>query len=128
MAHRILIVDDSPSMRVFIRRVLNLSGIEVSECLEAANGLLALEALRASKVDAILTDINMPVMDGEELMLRLSKDPQLRDIPVIVISTDASGCRMERMRALGARGYLAKPFRPEQLRAALEESAGPAYA
>jgi two-component system chemotaxis response regulator CheY len=127
VAYRIMIVDDSPAMRTFIRRVIKLSGMEMETCLEAANGADALEALRTEKVDAILTDINMPVMDGEELLRRLSHDEELRPIPVIVISTDASGCRMERMKALGARGYLAKPFRPEQLRAAIEESIGSIY-
>jgi two-component system chemotaxis response regulator CheY len=128
MAYRILIVDDSPAMRVFIRRVIALSGFAMAACLEAGNGSEALEALHGSKVDAILTDINMPVMDGEELLRHLAEDVALRPIPVIVISTDASGSRMERMKALGARGYLAKPFRPEQLRAALEEGIGATYA
>jgi two-component system, chemotaxis family, chemotaxis protein CheY len=114
-------VDDSPAMRAFIRRVINLSGIEVAEYVEAGNGCEALEALRVQKVDAILSDINMPLMNGEELLRHLSKDETLRSIPVIVISTDASDCRMERMKALGARGYLGKPFRPEQLRAAIED-------
>jgi two-component system, chemotaxis family, chemotaxis protein CheY len=127
MAHRIMIVDDSPAMRTFIRRVIHLSGIEVTAYIEASNGLEALEALRADKADVILTDIGMPVMDGEELLLHLSKDDKLRSIPVLVVSTDASECRMERMKGLGARGYLGKPFRPEELRAAIEEALGVAY-
>jgi two-component system, chemotaxis family, chemotaxis protein CheY len=128
MAYRILIVDDSPAMRTFIRRVIDLSGIEVAKYLQASNGREALEMLSAERVDAVLTDINMPVMNGEELLRHLSENEALRAIPVIVISTDASGCRMERMRALGARGYLGKPFRPEQLRAAIEEGIGVSYA
>ncbi|MGA7237352.1 MAG: response regulator [Bryobacteraceae bacterium] len=127
MAHRIMIVDDSPAMRAFIRRVIHLSGIEVESCIEASDGSEALMALRAGKADAILTDINMPVMDGEEFVRHLSQDAGLRAIPVLVVSTDASDCRMERMKALGARGYLGKPFRPEQLRAAIEEAIGIAY-
>lgn len=124
MGYRILIVDDSPAMRTFVRRVIRLSGIDVAECLEAGNGVEAMDTLRAERVDAILTDINMPVMDGEELLRSLADDEVLRTIPVIVVSTDASGRRMERMFALGARGYLGNPFRPEQLRAALEENMG----
>lgn len=127
MAHRIMIVDDSPAMRTFIRRVIHLSGFEVEAYIEASNGLEALEMLRADKADAILTDIGMPVMDGEELLRRLSEDEVLRSIPVLVVSTDASNRRIERMKALGARGYLGKPFRPEQLRAAIEEALGVAY-
>jgi two-component system chemotaxis response regulator CheY len=127
MAHRIMIVDDSPAMRTFIRRVILLSGIEVEAYIEASNGVEALATLRADKADAILMDIGMPVMDGEELLRHLSEDEALRSIPVLVVSTDASSRRMERMKALGARGYLGKPFRPEQLRAAIEEALGGAY-
>jgi two-component system, chemotaxis family, chemotaxis protein CheY len=124
MAYRILIVDDSPAMRAFVRRVIQLSGLELSACLEASNGTGALEVLRAEWVDAILTDINMPGMDGEELLRRLSSDEMLRTIPVIVVSTDATGRRMERMLSLGARGYMTKPFVPEALRAELERTLG----
>jgi two-component system, chemotaxis family, chemotaxis protein CheY len=84
MAYCVLIVDDSPAMRAFVRRVMDLSGFELSACLEAANGQEALAVLRGHWVDAILTDINMPQMDGEELLRRLSEDEVLRSIPVTV--------------------------------------------
>jgi two-component system, chemotaxis family, chemotaxis protein CheY len=124
MAYRILIVDDSPAMRAFVRRVIQLTGLDLSACLEASDGASALAVLRDEWVDAILTDINMPGMDGEELLRRLSSDELLRTIPVIVVSTDATGHRMERMLALGARGYMTKPFVPEALRAELERTLG----
>jgi len=119
-----LIADDSPVMRSFVRRVIELSGFELSDCFEAADGEEALSVLRAQWVDAILTDINMPVVDGEEFLRRLSEDPMLRSIPVIVISTDATRNRIDRMMALGARGYVTKPFVPETLRAELERTLG----
>lgn len=128
MAYRILIVDDSPVMRAFVRRVIDLSGFEISACREAANGLEALDLLRRETVDIILTDINMPHMDGEEFLRRLSRDEALRAIPLIVISTDATRRRTQRMLALGARGYVTKPFLPEALRAELDRSLGAAYA
>ena len=128
MAYRILIVDDSPAMRTFIRRAIRLSGLEVTQYLEAGNGLEALNVMRSGRIDAVLTDINMPVMDGEEMLRHMAEDETLREIPAIVISTDGSSCRMERMHSLGARGYLGKPFRPEDLRAAIETSGGPTYA
>ena len=124
MAYRVLIVDDSPAMRAFIRRVIQLSGFDLSSCFEASNGSEALEVLTHEWVDAILTDINMPVMDGEELLRRLSGNPMLNAIPVIVISTDATENRIGRMLHLGARGYLTKPFLPEALRTQLEETLG----
>ena len=127
MAYRVMIVDDSPAMRTFIRRVIHLSGLEVQDCVEACNGRDAIEKLRTEKIDAVLSDINMPEMDGEEMLRQFSLDEALSAIPVIVVSTDASGSRIERMKALGARGYLGKPFRPEQLRAAVEDGIGAGY-
>lgn len=124
MAYRVLIVDDSAAMRAFVRRVMQLSGIELAECFEAANGEEALFLLSTQWVDAILTDINMPGVDGEEFLRRLSRDEMLCSIPVTVISTDATENRKSRMFSLGARGYLAKPFRPEELRTELERTLG----
>lgn len=128
MAYRILIVDDSPAMRTFIRRVIEISGFDLAACHEAADGREALALLRGESVDAILTDINMPGIDGEELTRALAADEKLRRVPVLVVSTDGTGQRMERLLAAGARGYIAKPFLPEQLRAALERILGVAHA
>lgn len=127
MAYRILIVDDSPAMRTFIRRVLDLSGFNASLCAEAAHGEEALRILRHEWMDAILTDINMPVMDGECLLRELAGDPVLSSIPAIIISTDATESRIGRLLSLGARGYVTKPFAPEDLRAELERSLGAAH-
>jgi len=124
MALQILIVDDSPAMRTFIRRVVRLSGIDVDRYFEAANGAEALEQLAANPVDAVLTDINMPVMNGEELVRRMRAAGPTQSIPVIVISTDATVNRIHTMRALGATGYLEKPFGPEQLRNELDRVLG----
>ena len=120
MAYRLLIVDDSPAMRSFVRRVIGISGFDLAACFEASNGLEALNVLGREWVDAVLTDVNMPCMDGEEFLRRLSADDVLRTIPVIVISTDATHNRRERLMAIGARGYLSKPFLPETLRSELE--------
>ena len=124
MAYRVLIVDDSPAMRTFVRRVIEMSGFELSDCFEASNGSEALDVLRTEWVDAILTDINMPEMDGQELLRRLSADEMLRSIPAIVISTDATSHRIASMVSLGARGYVTKPFLPETLRSELERTLG----
>jgi two-component system chemotaxis response regulator CheY len=124
MALQILIVDDSPAMRTFIRRVVRLSGIEVDHYYEAANGAEALAQLEANPVDAVLTDINMPVMDGETFVRKMREDGPSRAIPVIVISTDATTNRIHTMQELGAVGYLQKPFGPEQLRNELDRVLG----
>ena len=86
MAYRVLITDDSRAMRSFVRRVIELSGFDLAACYEAGDGEEALAILRHESVDAILTDINMPRVDGEELIRRLAADGRLRSIPAIVIS------------------------------------------
>jgi len=121
MAYRVLIVDDSPAMRAFVRRAIRLSGVDVADCFEAGNGREALALLASQSVDVILTDINMPRMDGEELMRRISEDQALRNIPAVVVSTDSTKPRIMRMIELGAQGYISKPFSPETLREALEK-------
>lgn len=115
MSSRLLIVDDSPVMRSFVKRIVSISGFPVSEMLEAANGAEALTKLTERPVDLVLTDINMPVMDGEELIRKMKSVQSLRDVPIIVVSTDATHHRVEALLSLGARGYLAKPFPPERL-------------
>jgi two-component system, chemotaxis family, chemotaxis protein CheY len=124
MAYRLLIVDDSPAMRAFVRRVIGLSGFDMTACFEASNGREALELLRREWVDVILTDINMPCMDGEEFLQQLAANEVLRSIPAIVISTDGTHHRKQRLLAIGARGYLTKPFLPETLRVELESMLG----
>jgi two-component system chemotaxis response regulator CheY len=128
MAFNLLIVDDSPAMRSFIRRVLDMSGFAVGESAEASNGEEALEVLRRNWIDVILTDINMPRMDGEELLRRLEQDDMLRSIPVLVVSTDRTEARVQRMMQMGARGYVKKPFAAETLRDELERVLGVADA
>ncbi len=124
MPFSVLIVDDSPVMRSFIRRVMTLSGFEVGECLEASNGEEALKQLESRSVDVILTDINMPKMNGEELLRRLDTDVRLKSVPTLVISTDATKARILKMLSLGAQGYMTKPFSPEALREELERALG----
>ena len=124
MPYSVLIVDDSRVMRSFIRRVMVLSGFEVAECFEASDGEEALSQLREHGVDVILTDINMPRMNGEELLRRLEADGVLKSVPALVISTDATKDRILRMLSLGAEGYMSKPFSPETLREELERVLG----
>jgi len=128
MALNIMIVDDSPVMRTFIRKVVGLTGLDVGEYCEAGNGQDALKLLRERWVDLVLTDINMPHMNGEEFVRQLERDELLRTIPVIVVSTDSGHSRVQQMMALGAKGYVTKPFLPEALRDEVEKILGESHA
>lgn len=121
-----LVVDDSPVTRKMVRRALGLCGLEVKEVYEAGDGAEALEALSSHHVDLVLADINMPVMNGMELVERMSKDPKLSNVPVVIVATPMSQDRVEQVLDRGARAYLAKPFRPEALRDVVIQILGPA--
>jgi len=124
MGHRLLIVDDSAMTRAVIRRTISLSGVEADAVLDAPDGHAALAALAAHPVDLVLTDLNMPGMDGAELVGRIRADRRLDAVRVLVISADPNTERLEGLRRSGAAGYLRKPFSPEQLRGALEQLIG----
>lgn len=119
MSANILIVDDSATMRMMIRKALQLSGLDIGEIIEAGNGIQALAQLARVKADLVLLDINMPVMSGMQFIQRLAEDPRLRDVPIVIASTEGSEPRVQELMALGARGFIRKPFSPEQLRDAL---------
>jgi two-component system, chemotaxis family, chemotaxis protein CheY len=128
MAYRIMIVDDSPMMRAFIKRVISMSGVDVQEILEAGDGQEALDTLDRMPVDLIFTDINMPGMNGEELVRRVAAREDTKHIPIIVVSTDGSIVRRDNLGTLGVVGYLVKPFSPEVLREEVERVAGSLHA
>jgi two-component system chemotaxis response regulator CheY len=117
-----LIVDDSPAMRGFIKRVLSVSGLDMEIVREAANGRQALATLRSNSTDLVLCDINMPQMNGEQLLSALASEGLLHRHCVVVVSTDATTSRVKRMLRLGARGYLRKPFTPEELRETVDRA------
>lgn len=110
----VLIVDDSAMMRAIIRRAVVLSGIE-GLVHEAGNGQEAMAILEAAPIDAMFTDINMPVMSGPEL-LRAMAGRDWDHIHRIIVSTDGSEARREEVRDLKVRMYVEKPFSPEAIR------------
>lgn len=124
MALDLLIVDDSPVTRKMVRRAIGLCGLEVGRVEEAGDGAEALLKLGAARVDLVLADINMPVMNGVELVERMSRDPALAGIPVVIVATPISEQKVEKLLDSGARAYLAKPFRPEALRDLVLEIVG----
>lgn len=115
---RVLVVEDSPAMRTFVRAVLE-QGPEEVEVHEAASGFDALRLLPRGGYGLVITDINMPDINGLELLRFVRQGPQHRDTAVLVISTMSSERDRERALALGADAFLAKPFTPETLRDAV---------
>lgn len=115
----VLVVDDSPIMRAMMRKSLALNGQPSEQVLEASDGLEALKVLRGGGVAIVFADLHMPNMTGFELIEAMAKDPKLKDVPVVVVSSDAGELHKEQLVQLGVRAILRKPFRPEQLRAVI---------
>ena len=113
MAFKILIAEDSPTMRSLIVSTINAMGDY--ETVEAANGFEALRILPREKVDLIITDINMPDINGLELVSFIRNNENYKDTPLFIISTESSERDREKGLALGAHAYLVKPFAPDQL-------------
>ena len=124
MALNMLIVDDSNTVRAVIAKTLQLTGMPIGELYQAAHGQEALDVLGANWVDLVFSDINMPIMGGVELIRRMQEDDALKDIPVIVISTEGSATRVEQLKEQGIRAYIRKPFTPELLRSVVEDVIG----
>ena len=114
MALNVLVVDDSTTMRRVITRTLGMSGLPIGDVHEAPNGAEALAVLGRAKVDLALLDLNMPIMNGIEALERIRLNDQTRELPVVVVSTEGSEPRIERVRSLAA-GFVRKPFAPENL-------------
>lgn len=116
MPYSILIVDDSMPMRTVIKKTIRAAGYGKSEFFEASNGKEALNILKHSWVDMVLTDHNMPVMNGLDMVRILKADEVLKSVPVVVISTEGSEAKIKEFMASGAAGYLPKPFSAESIR------------
>jgi two-component system chemotaxis response regulator CheY len=113
---RVLIVDDSSVMRKIVGRSLRQAGLDVLQVLEASNGSEALSLARENSLDLILSDINMPLMDGLEFVRQLRCIEAAQEIPVIMITTEAGEGHVVQALSLGASGYIRKPFTPEQIK------------
>lgn len=124
MSYNILIVDDSRTTRTVISKTLNIAGIPINRLHEAENGKVALKILEDNWVDLVLADINMPEMDGVEMVNRMARDGLLKTIPVVIVSTEGSQTRIEEMRAKGVKAYVRKPFTPELIKSLVEDILG----
>jgi two-component system, chemotaxis family, chemotaxis protein CheY len=124
MALKILIADDSATVRAVIAKALAIAGIPVGEVMEASNGQEALDILGKNWVDLVFTDLNMPVMGGMEMIAKMAESDLLKTVPVVVISTEGSASRVEELKAKGISAYLRKPFTPEMLREVVNNTLG----
>jgi len=115
MSCNVLIVDDSAILRTCVKKVVKLAGIAEDHIFEAANGQEALQVLETVWTDLVLLDLNMPVMNGEQFVERVRSNPDLTDVAIVVVSTEANRERLERLRSLGVVESLHKPFEPEEL-------------
>lgn len=115
MALNILVVDDSKVMRTMLLKTLQMSGVQIDNKYEASNGKEGLEILSHNWIDLVIVDINMPVMNGEEMVDHMKAHEETRDIPIIVISTEGSETRIARLLEKGA-DFIRKPFSPEIIR------------
>jgi two-component system chemotaxis response regulator CheY len=113
---KVLIVDDSAVMRKIVERALRQAGLDLGEVLEAGNGAEALVEVQKGSLDIILSDINMPVMDGLEFLKNLANIESAKGVPVVMITTEGSEARVAEALSSGAKAYLRKPFAPEQIK------------
>jgi two-component system, chemotaxis family, chemotaxis protein CheY len=116
---KILIVDDSSTARMFIRRCLEIAGCQGADFQEAGNGKEALDLLRDAPVDFLLVDLNMPVLDGRNLLKRLKENPGICDIPVVIVSSASNPASDIELIAEGAYAVLSKPITPPALIASI---------
>ncbi|MCD6526670.1 MAG: response regulator [Desulfuromonas sp.] len=115
MGKRVLVIDDSSTMRKIVSRSLRQAGLDFDEILEAADGQEALNLLEKETVDMILSDINMPNMDGIEFLRQKKEIAAIAAIPVVMITTEGGSDIIGEAKALGAAGNIKKPFTPDKI-------------
>lgn len=115
MAINILVVDDSTAIRKILIRVLRQTALEIGEIFEGRDGLEALEIVRSHALQLVLSDINMPNLDGLGLLAELKAAEQYRNLPVVMITTEGSEEKVSQAIKLGSAAYIRKPFTAEQI-------------
>ena len=120
MSRSLMIVDDSTTMRKILMRTIRMSGISFDRTEEAGNGKEALDKLAAAPVDLILCDVNMPEMNGPEMVKRVRQMETCKNTKIVMVSTESSQELIDQLKADGANGYITKPFTPDQIREKLE--------
>ena len=116
MGKSILIIDDSVSVRNVVRSTLEISDYQVTEAMD---GLDALEKLEDKRFNLVLCDVNMPRMDGITFLREIKKNPKHKFTPVIMLTTESQASKMQEGKEAGAKAWIVKPFKPDQLLAAI---------
>ena len=111
-----MVVDDSAAIRKILQRVLRQTGMAIRNILEAGDGQEALELIKSRPVDLVLSDINMPKMDGIQLLAALKASAEWRSVPVVMITTEGGETKVSEAVRLGAAGYVRKPFTADQIK------------
>ncbi|MGD0430256.1 MAG: response regulator [Acetobacteraceae bacterium] len=121
MRKRILTVDDSPSVRQMVKLTLTGAGYDI---VEAGDGAEGLSKARATPLDMVVTDLNMPVMNGLGLIRELRKLPAYRGVPILFLTTESDAEMKKQAKAAGATGWITKPFQQDQLVAVVRKVLG----
>ncbi len=116
MESNVLVVDDSAAIRKILQRVLRQTGMAICTIHEAGDGQEALAVLKARRIHLVLTDINMPKMDGLQLLAAIKAEPEWRGLPVVMITTEGGEAKVSEAVRLGAVGYVRKPFTADQIK------------
>jgi len=112
----VLVVDDSAAIRKILQRVLRQTGLAIRTIYEAGDGSEALTSLKTNRPNLVLTDINMPHMNGLELLAAIKAQPEWRELPVVMITTEGGEAKVAEAVRLGAAGYVRKPFTADQIK------------
>lgn len=124
MAMNILLVDDSITVRAVVKKALQLAEVPYDTIYQASNGIEGLAILENNDVDLVISDIVMPEMDGETMVAEMVNRGILATTPVVVVSSAGGDHRLQRLRELGVKGFIQKPFTPEQIREIVDQVMG----
>ncbi len=124
ISYSILIVDDSALTRSVIKRTINMAGIVAAPIFEAGDGKAAVELLKHEKIDLVLMDLNMPIMGGLEATRRIRDEPEMKNVNIVIVSSESTAGRIDQLKQQGVQGYIKKPFTPEQIKCTIEKLLG----
>jgi two-component system, chemotaxis family, chemotaxis protein CheY len=127
MKYSILVIDDSKTTRAVLVKTLTILGIPANQIFEAPNGRVALDIIEKNQIDLIFSDVNMPIMNGKEMLEELRQNSVHRSVPVVIVSMDCSYEKNIMLKEMGVRAFIRKPFTPEMLRGVINEILGDNY-